>query len=362
MRTDSPRSVGILGYGRFGKAFAELSADAGVSVSAYDPHADVPASIAADCVGTLAKKSEAIVLAVPMHALKAALTELRPHLESHHLILDAASVKKDSVEAMRSILGSDIPWAATHPLFGPMSVARGEKPFRAVVCPTEEHPSAAVRARALYESVGCSVIEESADVHDQVMARTHALAFFVAKGMLDAGTDESVPFAPPSFQAIAQTIAAVRADAGHLFLPIARDNPHAAEARERLIGSLQKIHGSIADEPETPAQATEPALSIAPTETPPQLRETRDLIDEIDEDILALLTRRLTLSLRAARVKAESGRPVRDPDREKDLLDDRARRARERGLDEEGVRSLFEALLALSRSAQEQHLRSRTES
>ena len=54
------------------------------------------------------------------------------------------------------------------------------------------------------------------------MAWTHALAFFVAKGMIDAGAGMEVPFAPPSFQAIARTIEIVRSDAGHLFADTGR--------------------------------------------------------------------------------------------------------------------------------------------
>ena len=100
-----------------------------------------------------------------------------------------------------------------------------------VLCPSPLHPAAARRARAFYEQIGCEVIEQTPEGHDRVMAYTHALTFFVAKGMLDAGAGEAVPFAPPSFHAISRTIEAVRADAGHLFRAIQGENPYAAEAR-----------------------------------------------------------------------------------------------------------------------------------
>ena len=72
------------------------------------------------------------------------------------------------------------------------------------------------------------------------MAHTHALTFFVAKGMIDAGAATAVPFAPPSFQAISRTIETVRSDAGHLFAAIARDNPFAPEARKELVRALAR--------------------------------------------------------------------------------------------------------------------------
>ena len=94
---------------------------------------------------------------------------------------------------MSRILGDAVPWVGTHPLFGPTSVALGENPLVAVVCPNSTHPEAHHRARSLYERIGCRVVEMDPDSHDRLMAKTHALAFFVAKGMLDAG----VPGAPP---------------------------------------------------------------------------------------------------------------------------------------------------------------------
>ena len=77
------------------------------------------------------------------------------------------------------------------------------------------------------------------------MAHTHALTFFVAKGMLDAGAGMEVPFAPPSFQAISRTIETVRSDAGHLFAAIQRENPFAAEARHQLLEALAGIDQAL---------------------------------------------------------------------------------------------------------------------
>ena len=39
--------VAVLGYGRFGKAFVELLRQAGDPVQVFDPHAAVPADLAA---------------------------------------------------------------------------------------------------------------------------------------------------------------------------------------------------------------------------------------------------------------------------------------------------------------------------
>jgi hypothetical protein len=59
------------------------------------------------------------------------------------------------------------------------------------------------------------------------------------------GNDLSM--APPSFLGLASMLAAVRADAGHLFAAIQRENPYAAEARAQLLERLRSVHLRLLD-------------------------------------------------------------------------------------------------------------------
>jgi prephenate dehydrogenase len=239
---------------------------------------------------------------------------------------------------------------ATHPLFGPASLLLGERPLRVVICPSARHPDAAARVSELYRRIGCAVLERTAEAHDREMAQTHALVFFVAKGMLDAGVPLDSTLAPPSFQRMARVVESIRQDAGHLYSALHRHNPFAAEARRRLIDALgaadrglesagQAAGGEVPSIPDLGAQA-------------PELRETRALIDEADEEILELLSRRAALSQQIGRAKAERGWTVADPARERQLLDARRARAAELGLDADAVADIFSAILAFSRSLQ----------
>ncbi|MEY2160008.1 hypothetical protein AB7867_09730 [Rhodanobacter sp. FW510-T8] len=153
-------------------------------------------------------------------------------------------MKMHPCATMDELLGAAIPHAGTHPLFGPLSLARGE-PLRTVVCPAAQHPQAAARAGALFRTLGCEVIEQDPESHDRAMAMTHALAFFIAKGLVDLGVDDGVPVAPPSFQGMKHMLAAVRGDAGHLFAAIQRENPFAAEARAQLLAELERVHRQL---------------------------------------------------------------------------------------------------------------------
>ncbi|MFC4525262.1 prephenate dehydrogenase [Dyella halodurans] len=238
-------SFALLGYGRFGQAFANLLRRAGHRLQVFDPAAEVPAPLAAASAAAAIAEASWVVLAMPVPRLESALRELRPLLHRGHIVIDVGSVKQHPCELMDELLGTAIPHLGTHPLFGPLSLARGERPLRTVICPSGQHPEAAMRARRLFEELGCEVITQDPATHDRAMAETHALAFFIAKAMVDLGIGEDLTVAPPSFLGLASMLSAVRGDAGHLFAAIQRENPYAADARARLLTQLEAIHRQL---------------------------------------------------------------------------------------------------------------------
>ncbi|KZC22218.1 prephenate dehydrogenase [Rhodanobacter thiooxydans] len=238
-------AVAVLGYGRFGQAFAGLLLQAEYSVRAWDPHADIPAALAAASMPAAIDGAAWIVLAMPVPRLRDTLLALRPLLHAGQTVLDVGSVKMHPCATMDELLGAAIPHVGTHPLFGPLSLARNERPRRTVICPAADHPAAAVRARELFTELGCEVVELDPEAHDRAMAKTHALAFFVAKGLIELGVDDGLPLAPPSFQSMRHMLDAVRGDAGHLFAAIQRENPFAAEARTQLLAELERVHRQL---------------------------------------------------------------------------------------------------------------------
>ena len=346
--------LAVLGYGRFGGALAELARSSGITVTAFDPAHAPPAEIAKPTANEAIFGANIVVLATPVSVLESALVAIAPLLTPEQLVLDVGSVKVGPTESLARVLGKKIPWTGTHPLFGPTSLALGERPLRVIVCPNDLHPTAASRARAFYESIGCDVLEESAEAHDRAMARTHALTFFLAKGVLDAfGSDPPPVFAPASFQGIARAIEAVRADAGHLFRTLQIDNPYAADTRRAILDALVHIDRAILAEPKTSTNAPSASLSIPDLGTKsPELRETRALIDDVDSQIVSLLKQRAELSKRAAAAKSTIGAATFDPAREAKLLEERRAWAGELGLPPEAVDDVFQAILRLSRSIQ----------
>ena len=242
---DPAMNFALLGYGRFGQAFTDLLLRAGHRVRVFDPHAPVAPGLAASSLEAATAAAQWIVLAMPVPHMRAALQAVRPSLHAGQIVLDVGSVKMHPCAAMDELLGAAIPHVGTHPLFGPLSLARDEHPRRTVICPSADHPQAAARAGELFRGLGCEVIVQDPESHDRAMARTHALAFFIAKGLVDLGVDDGLPVAPPSFQGMKHMLAAVRGDAGHLFAAIQRENPFAADARAQLLAELERVHRQL---------------------------------------------------------------------------------------------------------------------
>lgn len=79
----------------------------------------------------------------------------------------------------------------------------------------------------------------------------------------------------------------------------------------------------------------------------------RSHIDLVDREIVRLLARRQEMSLEIGRVKATRGLPIRAPEREEELLQIICEEAELQGIRSGHARSIFEMVLAESRSIQE---------
>jgi len=85
---------------------------------------------------------------------------------------------------------------------------------------------------------------------------------------------------------------------------------------------------------------------------PPALEECRAELDQLDEQLIQLLKRRLELGLRAASIKRDAHLPIIDADREAKVIAQAKAWADEAGLSEDEVAEIFARLVSLSGRAQ----------
>lgn len=92
---------------------------------------------------------------------------------------------------------------------------------------------------------------------------------------------------------------------------------------------------------------------------PQALNQTREQITALDKDLLALLAKRRNLSLDVARSKEVDIRPIRDTQREKELLARLVKEGRVQGLDAHYVISLYQSIIEDSVLNQQAYLQGR---
>lgn len=83
-----------------------------------------------------------------------------------------------------------------------------------------------------------------------------------------------------------------------------------------------------------------------------QLKGIRTEIEEIDRELIALIGRRVSLARKVGDIKRDAGLPTLDPQREAEVVTRAAAMARDAGLDEESLRSIFWHLVETSRRVQ----------
>jgi chorismate mutase len=83
------------------------------------------------------------------------------------------------------------------------------------------------------------------------------------------------------------------------------------------------------------------------------LAEHRKQIEEIDENIIRLIDRRIAVSKKIFEAKMSEGKPISDPEREKLVLGKATDLATELNLDAGAVRDIFKILIRMS--VQKQH-------
>ncbi len=84
------------------------------------------------------------------------------------------------------------------------------------------------------------------------------------------------------------------------------------------------------------------------------LQEHRSEIEEIDEQIIKLINRRIRITKKIFEAKRLEGKPISDPEREKRVLSRATDLATELNLDAGAVKSIFQTLIAMSINKQQE--------
>ena len=245
--TGEKEKLGLIGFGAFGRLTARHLSP-WFDILAHDPAA-TPGFGGGEGVATLTDLATAaacptVVLAVPVEALEATLIAIRPHLAPAALVIDVGSVKVKPAQAMDALLPPGVRIVGTHPLFGPQSGKDGIAGLRIAVCEVRGGKAARRVAAFCRRAMGLKVFSVSPEDHDREAATVQGLTHLIARVLMAM---EPLPtrMTTASFDRLMQAVDMVRHDSPAVFRAIERDNPFAAEVRERFFALADEARGEL---------------------------------------------------------------------------------------------------------------------
>jgi prephenate dehydrogenase len=241
--TETKQKLGLIGFGAFGRLTARHLSD-WFEVIAHDPVATDGEGVATLADLATAAACPTVILAVPVEALEATLGAIRPHLAPDALIIDVGSVKVKPAQAMKTLLPPGLRIVGTHPLFGPQSGKDGVAGLRIAVCEVRGAKDARRVAAFCRLALKLKVFQVTPEAHDREAAVVQGLTHLIARVLLQM---EPLPtrMTTSSFERLMQAVDMVRHDSPAVFRAIERDNPFAAEVRERFFALADEARGEL---------------------------------------------------------------------------------------------------------------------
>lgn len=243
---------GIIGFGRFGKLWAECLTPYG-EVLVYDICTKLRNCMKVRKLRnmiqsvTLAEvvKCDILFLLVPISAMEICCDEISSLLNKNTLVVDACSVKIYSAKIMKKILPPRQSIITTHPLFGPDSTTQQSLAgHKIVVCPVRVTNKQKKIFIDLLKKLKLEIIESTPQEHDRRMARSQALVHFIGRGLTKlklVGQDISTP----DYVSLLRMNTMVQNDTWQLFFDMQKYNPYSVEIRKVFLKELQQLENKI---------------------------------------------------------------------------------------------------------------------
>jgi len=240
-------TIGVIGFGRFGRLMARYLALDG-KVRVWDPAAAAqevlsagaqPADLAA------VAQSDIVIPAVPISRFQEVLTQLKPHLKPGSLVVDVCSVKEQPVRWMQAMLPGEVDILGTHPMFGPDSAADALEGRKIVLCRVRLNAERYAKIKGYLDSKGLDVIETSPAEHDRQIAVSLALTHFIGRALAGIGAKPQ-DIDTEGYKRLLRILEVVENDTWQLFEDMNCFNPHAKAIRHAFMGAMEEIEKKLA--------------------------------------------------------------------------------------------------------------------
>ncbi|MGQ0561576.1 MAG: prephenate dehydrogenase/arogenate dehydrogenase family protein [Gemmatimonadota bacterium] len=234
------QDVGIIGYGRFGRLWADILAPHhAVWVTDKVPFASerfLP-------LPELCAASSVIFLCVPINQIESVVRDIAPHLKPGTAVFDTCSVKVHPAHVLTTLLGQrdDLTLIASHPMFGPDSAARGVHGLPMVVWRLAGSREAYTDWGGFFSELGIRTIEISPDEHDRLAAYSQGVTHYAGRVLRELDL-QPTGIDTKGFQILCSLIEQTCNDSWELFQDLQLYNPYTSEMRQKLQAALDAVN------------------------------------------------------------------------------------------------------------------------
>ncbi|NDJ33822.1 MAG: prephenate dehydrogenase/arogenate dehydrogenase family protein [Chloroflexi bacterium] len=239
-------NIGIIGYGRFGRFWADVLKEAHtITVADVVPVEPAP-GVTAATVEAICAEADTIFLCVPINAVRETAERIAALLQPGTAVLDTCSVKVQPANVMLETLApcEGIDLIATHPMFGPDSGAHGLEGLPVVMHPLRRTNGAYSEWRDIFTAMGLSVVEMTPDEHDHMAAYSQGITHYIGRilGELDL---QETPIDTSGYMLLRHVVEQTCNDSWELFTDLQQSNPYTGEMRIRLERALDAVYSQL---------------------------------------------------------------------------------------------------------------------
>jgi len=242
-------TIGIIGFGRFGKVLHQLFEDGfEVLVSSSSYRAGDLGNVVFSSFEETVARSEALFLAVPINKTGETAARLKPLLRPGQIVVDVCSVKEMPFRVLSETLeGTGAVVWPTHPMFGPDSAQNGFAGLTWVSCEDELDPKVLVPYTTYLERKGLTVFRTDCETHDRVAARTQGLTHLIGR-YLNELTLASTPIDTVGYKRLCAVRDQTCNDTWELFVDLMRYNRFTREIQGDLENAVFSVSSRLCEQ------------------------------------------------------------------------------------------------------------------
>ena len=235
-------SVGIIGFGRFGKVLANIL-QRGFAIKAYDPKpaGPFPGVQFLDLDTVLNEK--VVFIAVPIRHFESVIADISTKLKKETTLIDVCSVKSYPVNIMLKILPDHIGVIATHPMFGPDSYMSNSN-LKMMINNTRDLYNQYSFWKRFFSDQSIQIIEMTPDQHDRLAAKTQGVTHFLGRMLKEFGIKKT-NIDTQGFRDLLDLVGQTCNDTWELYTDLQLYNPYTEDMVEKLKASTNKLDNQL---------------------------------------------------------------------------------------------------------------------